>query len=263
MDSDKKSKQHVQLPNNMTISGELNPKDLLVYVTIKRFMNSVTKECFPSLDTIVKLSGVSKPTVRKSIETLKLTGYLEVRLDGRRNVYKFNSYKTFEPFSYDFLDLKDIDSNTKAYMIASQQIMFKDQEGYGKISYSDSELAKMINIDRHTIAKYNKKLEEMGYLSIISTDKKDKITGLKIEEKIFHLNELGQAVVWALQKHEEDINELKEKQEETSKDIKFILEKLDEIKKDNEEVKKINKIQSELLKQNNIDTSFINDEIKF
>ena len=33
------TKQHVQLPNNMTKSGELSPKDLLVYVTIKSFMN--------------------------------------------------------------------------------------------------------------------------------------------------------------------------------------------------------------------------------
>ena len=32
-------KQHVQLPNNMTKSRILTPKDLLVYVTIKSFMN--------------------------------------------------------------------------------------------------------------------------------------------------------------------------------------------------------------------------------
>ena len=68
-------KQHVQLPNNMTKSGELSPKDLLVYVTIKRHLNSTTKECFPSLDTIVKESGISKPTVRKSIELLKKIVY--------------------------------------------------------------------------------------------------------------------------------------------------------------------------------------------
>jgi hypothetical protein len=27
-----KSQQHVQLPNNMTASGELTPKDLLIYI---------------------------------------------------------------------------------------------------------------------------------------------------------------------------------------------------------------------------------------
>ena len=72
---DENNKQHVQLPNDMTKSGELSQKDLLVYVTIKRYMNSKTKECFPSLDTIVKVSGVSKPTVRKSIENLNVIKY--------------------------------------------------------------------------------------------------------------------------------------------------------------------------------------------
>lgn len=49
-----KSQQHVQLPNNMTASGELTPKDLLIYVSIKRYMNNETREAFPSLETIMK-----------------------------------------------------------------------------------------------------------------------------------------------------------------------------------------------------------------
>ena len=128
------TKQHVQLPNNMTKSGELSPKDLLVYVTIKSFMNKDSKECFPSIETIVERSGVSKPTVRKAIEALKREEYITVRTEGRRNIYKFSPYKTFEPFSYDFVKDKTIDANLKAYIIATQQLMFKDVNGYGKIS---------------------------------------------------------------------------------------------------------------------------------
>ena len=241
---DENNKQHVQLPNDMTKSGELSQKDLLVYVTIKRYMNSKTKECFPSLDTIVKVSGVSKPTVRKSIENLKRLNYFSVRIEGRRNVYKFNPHKNFEPFSYEFLDF-DLDTNLKAYIMVAQQTMYKDVVGFGKISYSDSELASIINLDRHTIAKYNKALENKGYLSIVKTDKRDSVTGLKIDEKIFHLNELGQQVIWALQKHENDINELKQKTESTSKDVSMLLkeikrlnERLDEVegRKNNDEI---------------------------
>lgn len=238
------NKQHVQLPNDMTKSGELSQKDLLVYVTIKRYMNTRTKDCHPSLDTIVKVSGVSKPTVRKSIDTLKRLNYLTVKIVGRKNVYKFNPHKSFEPFSYDFLDF-DLETNLKAYIMVAQQTMYKDIEGFGKITYSDSELASIINLDRHTIAKYNRALENKGFLSIIKTDKKDDVTGLKIDEKVFHLNELGQQVIWALQKHENDINELKDKTSElrdkTSKDVEMLLkeikrlnERLDEVEKNDE-----------------------------
>lgn len=224
------NKQHVQLPNNMWKSGELSPKDLLVYVTIKSFMNKDSKECFPSLDTIVKRSGISKPTVRKAIEVLKKEKYLSVRIQGRSNVYSFNSYKTFEPFSYDFIKDNTLDSNLKAYIIASQQLMFKDEKGFGKMSYSNDELSDLINLDKRTIVKYDKALEEKGYLSMISTNKKDETTGLKINEKVFHLNELGQAIIWTLQKHEDEINELKEFSVEHTKTMEMVLNELKEVK---------------------------------
>ena len=38
------NKQHVQLPNNMTLETILTPQDLLVYVSIKRYMNNETKD---------------------------------------------------------------------------------------------------------------------------------------------------------------------------------------------------------------------------
>ena len=224
-------KQHVQLPNSMTQAGELSPKDLLVYVSIKRFLNSKTKECFPSLDKIVEKSGISKPTVRKSIEILKKLGYITVNVKGRSNYYTFNSYKTFEPFSYDFLD-SDTDANIKAYIIAAQNVMFKDIKGFGKISYSDTELSKLINLDRHTIAKYNKILEEKGLLSTVKLDKKDTTSGIYINEKIFHLDELGQSIIWALQKHENDINELKEQTNNTSKDVELLLKEIESLRKE-------------------------------
>ena len=40
------NKQHVQLPNNMTLETILTPQDLLVYISIKRYMNNETKEAF-------------------------------------------------------------------------------------------------------------------------------------------------------------------------------------------------------------------------
>lgn len=157
-------------------------------------MNNGSKECFPSLDTIVKRSGISKPTVRKAIDLLKKEKYISVRTQGRSNIYKFNSHKFFEPVSQEFIE-SDLDPALKAYIAASQQSMFKDQEGYGKISYSDKQLSGIINLDPRTIAKYDKQLEEMGKLTILKINKKDSITGLKETEKIFHLDELHQSII--------------------------------------------------------------------
>ena len=241
------TKQHVQLPNNMTKSGELSPKDLLVYVTIKSFMNKDSKECFPSIETIVERSGVSKPTVRKAIEALKREEYITVRTEGRRNIYKFSPYKTFEPFSYDFVKDKTIDANLKAYIIATQQLMFKDVNGYGKISYSDIELANQINLDKRTVAKYNKELEDKGYLTLVPTNKKEFDSGLQITEKIFHLDKLGQSIIWALNKHEEDIDTLKEKSLSTDKDISLLIREINSIKNSMEDLEREKDIILEML----------------
>ena len=51
-------------------------------------------------------------------------------------------------------------------------------------------------------------------------------------KKIYNLEKLGQAIIWTLKKHEEDINELKEKTTETSKDVAILMK----------EVKRLNKI---------------------
>lgn len=232
------SKQHVQVPNNMTRSGKLTPRDVWVYVVIKSFMNKDSKECFPSLDTIVKRSGISKPTVRKAIELLKEENYISVRLQGRSNVYKFNSHKYFEPVSQEFIE-SDLAPSLKAYIAASQQSMFKDQQGFGKISYTDKELSNIINLDSRTIAKYDKQLEDMGKLTIIKLNKKNEETGLKETEKIFHLDELHQSIIWALQKHEEDINELKNKTNNTSKDIEMLLKNMRRIDEENERLRNL------------------------
>ena len=85
------NKQHIQLPNNMTHTKVLTPRDLLIYVCIKSFMNKDTLESFPSLTTIAKLSGISRPTIIKSIKLLESEKYISVRKEGRKNIYKLLS----------------------------------------------------------------------------------------------------------------------------------------------------------------------------
>jgi Mn-dependent DtxR family transcriptional regulator len=204
----------------MTKGSDLEPRDLLVYATIKKYINYLTNETFVGLEKISEDSGYTIPTVRKSIAILKEKGYISVSKKGRSNIYKFNKYKNFEPFSY------------KSYIIATQQHMFKDIEGIGKISYGNEDLSKILNISPKTIQRLDKSLIEKGYLNIVKTTAIDNTTGLKINEKIFHLNELEQAVIWTLQKHDEKINEHEDRLSALEKQLSIVLKENAELKKD-------------------------------
>lgn len=234
---DTKSLQHIQLPNDMTKGTDLSPKDLLIYACIKKHQNRITKTCYPSIETIMKLSSSSKPTVMKAIENLKKLNYITVTKDGRKNVYHFNPYKDFEPFSPEFLEKEDVPANLKAYVIATQQHMFKDVEGYGKVTLTDKELASTINLSYNTITKYNKALADMGYLDIIKTNNRDKVTGLQINEKIFHLNELEQAIVFRLQDHEERLNNSEMKMDTVELQVSILLKENRQIKEELDRLK--------------------------
>ena len=205
---EEKSKRHIQMPRKMTDTKILKPKDLLVYVCIKSFMNKDTLEAFPSLNTISELSGSSKPTVSKAIERLEQENYISIRKENRRNIYTFNPYKNFEVFSYEFLNKSDLNSMEKATIIALQEDMIKEN-GFGKTTYSYTEMSENINLSYNTLVKTMDSLKDKGYLDIVPTNSKDPDTGLMKKEKIFHLDELGQAIVFTLQKHDEDIDTLK------------------------------------------------------
>ena len=226
------SKKHVQVPNNMTKNSKIEPRDLLVYSVIKKYSNWETNETFVGLETIAKDCNLTIPTVRKSINILKENGYITVTKKGRSNLYKFNKYRNFEPFSYEFLNRTDLEANEKAYIMTTQQHMFKDVEGYGKVTYNNETLGEMINLSGKTIQRLDKSLMEKGYLNIVKTSAVDGSTGLKINEKIFHLNELEQAVIWTLQKHDEKINEHEDRLSAIEKQLSIVLKENAELKKD-------------------------------
>lgn len=197
------SKQHVQVPNDMT-GISLSPVDLLVYVNIRRHLNTDTKLCFPSILTICEKAKLSKPTVIKSIKFLKEEGYIDYETKGRTRYYTFSTHKGFEPFGYEFIDNPDLSVTEKAFWIATQQYSFKDEKGIAKVSYSSRELAKIINVSHQTVLNCEKSFKEKGLMTQIEV--KSQESGLAKNEKIFHLDEFGQAVVHCLQDHENRIS---------------------------------------------------------
>lgn len=208
-------KKHSQVPNDMAKDG-VSPREQLVYAVLHSYDNPEHK-VFPSLDKLAERSQLSVPTVRASLKILEDAGYIKIEKIGRKNYYTFSKYINFEPFSDEFLDNKDITPTTKAYLVAAQQFMYKDVEGLGKLSYSNLAMSKHINMPESSIRKCNKELEKKNYLTVI----KNASLG---DTKIFNLNDLGQAIIWALQNHEERITQNTEKVADLEKRME-VLEK--------------------------------------
>lgn len=206
---------------NSDVQPDLDPKDKLIYLAIRRYMNKQTREAFPSYAKITEDTGAAAKTIKKCVDNLVNEGYLETRKEGKKIIYKFNNKKQFEPFSYDFLDKPELTFTEKSYIVATQQFMYKDKETLeGKVSYPNSELSKLINMPPATISKCNRSLEKKGYLQ-----------GASDSTKRFQLRELDQMIIYKLQEHEYQI------QQNTS-DIALIKEELQQLKLENAELKK-------------------------
>jgi len=222
--------QFVILPKKE--DGELLQKyEILVYVAIRRFMNKKTMQAYPSLDRIVKDTGISKATVIKTIKEIVNKGYMTTESKkGIGVTYTFNNEKSFEPFSYEFLDNPNLTKAEKLQILCTQQYMFKD-DGVGKISYTDEELSKKTGLNRHAIAKTNNSLVEKGFATQVSLKTKDPQTGLMNKETIYHLNELGQAIVFKLNDHETRIENNEQKISSLEKDNEILRREIDELKR--------------------------------
>lgn len=80
----------------------IDPKDLLIYICLRRYYNPVTGEASVSIANIAKLTGVSPVTILNSLERLETAGYIKYVKRGRQNFYVLMA--DIEATSYDFLD---------------------------------------------------------------------------------------------------------------------------------------------------------------
>lgn len=219
------SNQFVILPKKE--NGELLQKyEILVYVAIRYNMNAKTMTAHPSLQTIADRTGCSIPSIRKIIKDIVAKKYMTVEIKkGIGTIYTFSNEKSFEPFSYEFLDNPKLTKAEKLHILCTQQYMFKEN-GVGKVTYSDAELSEKTGLNRHTISKTNQSLIEKGFAEQIVLKSKNPETGLMDKETIFHLNELGQAIVFKLKEHEERIDKHDEEIEELKRTVAELKQQL-------------------------------------
>ena len=231
--------QHVQVPNNVIKERKLDPTDVLVYAHLKSYINPKTLEAFPSITTLAKDAGLSRPTVMKAIKHLEENEDISIRkvqLEKRcKCYYKFNTKsKNFEMYGTQFLNEKNITPKEKMYLIVVQPHMFKDLEGFGKISYTNKELEELTNIDRHTISSIHKSLQGKDIISIFKTNAKDSETGLKKQFIMYDLTKYHQEFISLKKdvvKNTEDIETIKKQMADMEKTINIVLNENKGLKK--------------------------------
>lgn len=210
-------------PENEENQANLTPQDKLVYLAIRRYMNKDTMEAFPSYERLKADIKAVPRTIKKCVDNLVREGYLETEKRGRSIVYKFNNQKKFEVFSYDFLDKPELSFTEKSYIVATQQYMFKDEVSEeGRISYSNKELSKLINLSESTISKCNHSLEKNGFLE-----------GASEKIKRFQMRELDQLIIWKLKDHEERITNVEDEIAQMKKELKRLTLENEQLKKSN------------------------------
>lgn len=227
----KKSKQFVIYPHNDNSEKQpnLTPQDKLIYLAIRRSMDGLTMESSPSYEKLRELTGASPKTIKKCIDNLVREEYLETRKNGKRIVYKFNNKKKYECFNYDFLDKKDLTFTEKAYIVASHQYMFEQDNGTKTISYSNEKLSELIHMPKSTISKCNRSLQEKGYLE----DSKE-LT------KVFKARDLDLVFIEKFKEHEKRIDT-------NTEDIEILKEKVRQLEAENRQIKEQANIKTQII----------------
>lgn len=85
--------------------------------------------------------------------------------------------------------------------------MYTDIPGIGTLSYSNRELSKKINMPETTIRRCNKDLEDHHFMKTLDNQDRDLETGCKNQTKVYNLKLLGQAIIWELKQHKQQLDE--------------------------------------------------------
>jgi len=76
--------------------AKLGPYAVTVYLVVKAYTNWKTGKAFPSIDTIVEKSGISRAQVVRSLASLTEQGYLDRAKVGRKNSYTLREKVTLK-----------------------------------------------------------------------------------------------------------------------------------------------------------------------
>ena len=217
--------RHVQVPTMDLKAEGLANTDPYIYACIKKYMNTSTKQAWPSNSTLTKISGLSAKTVIAAINRLEHAGYISVQREyGKSNVYTFNDYKKFEIFSYEFLDRTDLSPKEKAYFITVQPFMFKGDKT-GTITFSTNVLAERISLSVNTLKKYEQILKDKNLLELVPV-KTDNSTGLPVYARHYDFESWSNIVAMKFVEQDERLNTHEHELQRLKDEVQFLKDEL-------------------------------------
>jgi DNA-binding MarR family transcriptional regulator len=118
----KKGEQFFKVPGDKKNNDILGPNEADVYQALIR-NNNAAGMCAPPISKIQKMTNLSAPTVKKNIDILAEKGYINIiPQQGKPNRYVFlKQNMSFEKFSPEFLDNKEIGDDVRRYWLVAQQ----------------------------------------------------------------------------------------------------------------------------------------------
>ena len=220
------NKRHVRVGHSLNDAlkeNQLEMLDLLVYASIKKYMNNITRISDSSHSQIMAFSGLSKPTIIKCIKHLSTMGFIEIQPRNlKSHNYKFpQSAEHFEQFLFTFLDNESLSPQDKAFVIACRKFFLKKGEGF-YIAAGISELSRWTGMVKQTVSSRIDSLKEKGMVKYELTTRPN---GNNEVSLIFDMDSLG----LILQKQAGDIDELKETKAD-KQDVEALRQEVMELK---------------------------------
>ena len=158
----------------------LKTLDILIYVTIRSFHNSINGRCYPSYEKIMERSGLSRGFIAGSIKRLEAAGHLNIihsNREGTCNQYMFGRLEHFHRIPYELFDAKHLTAYEKAFLLCLRPFFINDLLVYlGSINA----VSKQLGISYQQVYKPYKSLVAKGYL----LEKGTKTTYLYLKGKI-------------------------------------------------------------------------------
>jgi DNA-binding MarR family transcriptional regulator len=158
---------HILIPFVIPSTLKVGYRDLLTYVTIRSFLNTKSKKCFPELRTIESKSGLSFNFLHKSVKRLESAGLIIVSKGkmGVSNNYSFSELDSFTRIPVSFLSDDELTATEKAFLICIRKF-FDDDKMKTIIMLKD--LTAFFDLDKKTVNKHIDSLLDKGYLGCIT-----------------------------------------------------------------------------------------------
>jgi predicted transcriptional regulator len=159
------NERFVAMPSLLKLSeSKIKYQDALTYVAIRSFLNSSTKECFPSVETIAYRSGTSKRFVENSTSRLERSGLITVNrstVKHASNRYAFQDFDSFQKIPYELFDHTALNYTEKAMLLCLRQFF---NYNLCQTYYQTVDFATHLGLTYRTVnAQYNS-LVSKGYI---------------------------------------------------------------------------------------------------